>query len=89
MSGSSENEHVIAMRPPGPEADLREGARVQEPGPAGSRSSTGDLVLTAVVLAARRAVESSIGSVIRTPPAMGRRPRTAGRRPAWVNDACD
>ena len=51
-------------------------------GPASSRSRTGDPVLTALVLAASRAVESSIGSVIRTSPVSGRHPRTAGRRPA-------
>jgi hypothetical protein len=54
----------------------------RKPAPASSRPSTGGPVLTAVVLAARRAVESSIGFVIRTPPFRNRRPRTAGRQPA-------
>src|SRR5580704_12396269 len=55
-------------------------AAFRKPGPASSRSSTGDPVLTALALAISRAVEFSIGSVISTPPDRGRRPRTG--RPA-------
>jgi hypothetical protein len=61
----------------------------RKPGPASSRSSTVDPVLTALVLAASRAVESSIGSAISTPPVRGRRPRTGRPANDTVNDACD
>ena len=48
-----------------------------------------DPVLTAFVLATSLAVESSIGSVISTPPVRGRRPRTGRPANHAVNDACD
>jgi hypothetical protein len=54
----------------------------RKPGLASSRSGTGDPALTALALAARHAVESSIGSVISTRSVSGRRPRAARRRPA-------
>jgi hypothetical protein len=60
-----------------------------KPGPASSRSSTGDPVLTALALAISHAVESSIGSVISTPPDRGRHPRTGGSTTDAAHEACD
>src|SRR5579859_3818603 len=64
-------------------------AASRKPGPASSRSSTGDAVLTAPALAISRTVESSIGSVIRTLPDRGRRPRTGRPTTDAANEACD
>jgi hypothetical protein len=73
----------------GPEDDLRESLGVQEAGPLSSRSSTGDPVLTALSLAASRAVESSTGSAISTSPVSGIRPRTGRSATRAANHACE
>ena len=46
----------------------------RKPTPASGRSSQGAPVLIALVLAASRIAESSIGSVVSTRPVSGRRP---------------
>src|SRR5690348_17249388 len=64
-------------------------AAARKPGPARSRSSTGDPVLTSGALAVRSAVECSIGAAVTTCPVSGRLPRTARPAIRAVNDARD